>query len=193
MIYNCKDLTLERFEQAYEQHDLTALIKEGEHTEEELIIAWDKIQAEYCDLTGDDGFKELMRLRSLNMALSLKIEHVSLLCHYLLQRYNADYIDTLKGYGYDKKDRYQYDFNNPESYIKDINRILSSLGNDEQRIEDNASEIMAYIESKKGLTQGYFDESLIDIERGLKLHFSLDKTITIGKYGTYLNKLRKLK
>ncbi len=195
--YSCRELTLERFEQAYIENRLEALALPGTNpTQEALQMAWADIQAEYCDLTGDDSFKEMMRLRSLNTVLMLKIEHVQLLVHYLSHRYEQVYIDALKAYGYNEGDKYRFDYNDPQSYIRDLHRVSGSLARDEQRIEENSEEINSYIESKKSsrINTGYFDDILVEIERGLQLHFPLDKAIiTIGKYATYLDKLRKQK
>ena len=183
--YSCRELTLERFEQAYMHNDLQVLALPGtQPTPDELQAAWADIQAQYCDLTGDDSFKEMMRLRSFNTALLLKIEHVQLLVHYLAHRYEQVYIDALKAYGYNEGDKYRFDYNDPQSYIRDLHRVSGSLAHDEQRVEDNSAEINSYIESKKSsrIGTGYFDDVLVEIERGLQLHFPLDKAvITIGK------------
>lgn len=193
LLTKCNEITLSQFEQCYIYENIGVLIVKGTPMAEQILTTWDKIQQEYCDLTGDEDFKDYVKNKSKELRELVRMRHVRLLVAQAYWHYDDIYIDALKAYGFDETDGYVYPTDDIDAYHACLDRILMSFINDEMYLETIQESIKKYTENAKGgtMADNFFDDALVRITTGLKLGFLLTKDITVTQYASYLTMLRK--
>lgn len=193
LLTNCRELTIAQFEQCYIHNNLSCLVISGNPTDAQINMAWGNIQHEYCDLTGDEDFRDFVKNKSKELREVLRMHHIRLLVAHVYWRYDEIYIDALKKYGFDEADGYSYPTNDIDAYHACLDRILNSFIHEEIIIEKLQDSIKSYIDAHKGskTKDGFFDENLARLTAGLKLGFMLTKNITVSDYAVYLTMYRQ--
>lgn len=74
---------LDKFIDAYCNNNLNALVKFGEPTQEELLIAWEEIQTKYIEIIGGSDFTERVSLVKEIQELSFKVEKIEFILEVL--------------------------------------------------------------------------------------------------------------
>lgn len=74
---------LDKFIDVYCNNNLKALIKSGEPTNEELLLAWEDIQTKYIEIIGGSDFTERVSLVKEIQELSFKVEKIEFILEVL--------------------------------------------------------------------------------------------------------------
>src|ERR1035437_10870844 len=64
LIDDCSKLMLDKFQDCLFENDLSVLIISGSPTQEDLQAAWDKIYVQYCQLSQDSSYNEVLDRKS---------------------------------------------------------------------------------------------------------------------------------
>lgn len=200
---DCGEMILSRFEKLMNDNDLKQLYYPGKEpknipAENQAVLSETRegFIAQYIDMIKDDSQRLLIQAKSKLFALQFKVACVEIVCEWARMGYDYAFVLALNNLGFDAGDRYTFPKDDPETYLKNVNRALGSLGNIEFEIDRLKEEIEAseqkLRDSDTHTSKNPIDANIISIEMGLKLAFKIRKTeITVSEYGQYLNTLKE--
>lgn len=188
---SCAVLTLDRFERCLLKEEFTALLKEGHTATPDVLKAtWDKIWLEYVDLSGDPDFINYRGKKAEEQQRQIKISRVEDTLKILWTFCYPPLIEQLRAWGYTEGE-YPLDPTNVEDYRRNLDMIATSLGHDDERLEQLRKEMQNYQQRQSGgsMHEKYFTRLLLEIEemQGVRMN---KETITVKEFTVYLDKLR---
>jgi len=189
MIYTtCSDLPLIRFIRCVCDSDLKQLVIEGEVSPEELIDGWQSIYQEYIELSGAAGNDYQLKLTAEISQLFIKYTTITEAVELSRKYRYDDIIKMLKSEGYN----FQFNHNDPESYHKDLDRVLSRAKSLLVQKEQKEGQLAKMQEGQKGekITRAYFDNRLNALSIHYKHHIN-EHEITVSRYVGLLNQYYK--
>jgi hypothetical protein len=172
LIQRCKNLSLNKFLDAYCNNDLSVLIISGEPTADELKDAWDGILFEYSSLIKNGDADYLLKLSKNISVLGFEIFYTEAAADLLKVHYDKDVVDYLI-----TELGYFGDFNpeQTESYQKDINVMLSLVKGKKQDLEELKAEYERLNNVAEGKKQSEEEFELVIASLGKYAGYRLDK------------------
>jgi len=178
-------LTFDKFIKVSVSGDLSALIISGVPNQHQLFLSWIKIQSDYYTLINSKEHLRQVKLAAKMEALNLKINFVTEICGVLQSWYDVRLVKCLQNFGYS----YEYA---PETYLKDIDRTLIELQNDNFKLQlaknEYEKEQNRPGKSHEKPTKNSFMKDLYAIEKYRQQRYPPDK-LTVYEFGMFRNEL----
>ncbi len=189
---SCDTLPLANFERCETDGDLKALQEDERLPCDDALLQdkWQQIRGEYADQSANEGFNEYVLMKYKHLELCGRVAGTQKILALLRDFYIPELVAHLQAIGYDASKGYVYYANdNIEEYLRDLNRIETTLADDEIQINDLAARLAEYEaqqkEGGKKLKRGHFDEQLAHISKYMGIALN-KQTITVTQYNTYL-------
>lgn len=174
----CNECPLDVFFDCLVDGKLERLVKFGKATQKELAEAWEKIWFEYCDLTGNPEYRNMLTLIRDVSYLENKMLTIRLCLQKIIHTPDEKCISILVKYGY----RQKFDHSDPVKFYQDIQMVINQSKTIEIEILQKRKEIEKQKEVKHGkITAGYFDQMLLTMSK--YMGYRLDrKILTVSEY-----------
>lgn len=189
---SCDTLPLANFERCETEGDLKALQEDERQPCNEALLQekWRQIRGEYADQSANESFNEYVLMKYRHLELCGKVAGTQKILGLLREYYIPELVAHLRHIGYDESKGYAYyDNDSIDEYLRDLNRIETTLADDEIQINDLAARLAEYEaqqkESGKKLKRGHFDEQLAHISKYMGIALN-KQIITVTQYNTYL-------
>jgi len=174
----CNECPLDVFIDCLVNNKLERLIKSGEASQKELAEAWQKIWFEYCDLSDNPEYRNMLNLIKETSYLESKLLTIRLCLQKIIHKPDENCIAILKKYGY----RYDFDKSDEAKFIKDIEQVLAISKSIEIEVLRNRKQLEKSQEVKHDkVNQSTFDKMLVVMSKWIG--YRLDKKIlTVSEY-----------
>jgi hypothetical protein len=143
--------------------DLSALVIEGDPTEEEILTAWLSVKTQYADITGNQEYTMYKyACRDVNV-LQISLVEVETLVSIMRKVYSPMVADRLNKI---LRSRFKFNHEEPEEYINDLEGCITRTGSIKIQI-DLKRAVMNAMEGKQGKgekpTREYYHRILISL------------------------------
>lgn len=174
----CNECPLDVFIDCLVDAKLERLVKTGKASQKELAEAWEKIWFEYCDITGNPEYRNMLTLIRDVAYLENKMLTIRLCLQKIIHAPDEKCIAILAKYGYRRK----FDHSDTVKFYQDIQMVMNQSKTIEIEILQKRKEIEKQKEAKHGkITAGYFDQMLVTMSKFMG--YRLDKKIlTVSEY-----------
>lgn len=148
----CETLPLSAFINALCDDNKSGLIISGQPSQADIDAAWFSVYAQYIDLSLNADIKYSLRLTNEELHLKSKLMRIDLCVKGLLMliqnnMQDDELVNILKN---DYNFRYAYDWNNLESFLRDLNAVVSRSQKWDIQAQLKRTEIEAYEAKTKG-------------------------------------------
>lgn len=165
------------------------LVKKNGVSEKEIKKAWDKIYDEYLNIIKDREQFYVMTLAKEISLIEFKITAINLCITFLSVKKDEDVLNALKKlipiYG-------QFDQNNEEKYINDLQSVINQSKRFIIELESKNIELNKLIpEDKSKVTRDYFDQIIWQLSKFTKYHIDKYK-ITVSEFARGMADMRSM-
>lgn len=183
-------LPLSKFQDAFVDDNLYALVISGDPTKEELEIAWGVIRQQYADKAGDLEYKTYIKLHAEVSCLIATLNAINNAIEILRRFYTKQIADKLNRL---LNTNYNFDIRNLSQYDKMLDRCHNQTGGLKMNLDLKRASLKNIEEKYKKNTgkptRDYFISMLIYL--GNSANVVLNDSITVAEYCTRLELLNK--
>ena len=184
-IDNCRDISLKTFIDILDGHNLRLLKTYGVFSNAKAKKAWDKIIAEYTEISGGGGNNNLLALVKFVAFMETKVSLIYFCLRSMKNGYNENIVNVMKRLGIKSTiNRFEL--------IQGINRVATEVKGMESMIDDRKKDI-----DKLTSKSNEFESLLIDLSKYQGYQIDTNKTsvfefnVLVQKYKKYIKDLKK--
>ena len=187
LLVDLKELTLDRFIDAYCNNNLQAIVSHGTPPQEVLQSAWEEVQTKYVEIVGGDDYRDKVTLVNQINALCWKLERLEALIEVLGVCPSEGLYEQL----------YTFDYSLPELPYNEPNLdklcrlVTAQMKRDVVQVQILTERIKKETpQEQKKTTEADFYNMLVEISDAFKVVLN-EKQTSVMAFAMYINKYKQ--
>lgn len=186
-VYNsCHDLPLRRFIKVMVNGDNRHLRISGYVTTPQLQKAWDKITEQYMELAGDKAQAAVLSIVKEVSQLKNKLFIIQSIVDEMAKYPSADLANMLRSMGFN----YKFDATNPELYLADLKRVVSTSKTMVMRIAEREKSLDSMKGDETKVTEADYDRYIADLSKFQGYYIDPERS-TVAQFIAVVNGYKK--
>jgi len=158
---SCHDLPLRNFIKVMVSGNNKHLLKTGYATPKTLQKAWDKITEQYMELAGDKAQAAVLSIVKEVSQLKNKLFIIQSIIDEMAKYPSGDLANMLRSMGFN----YKFDPANPELYLDDLKRVVSTSKTMLMRIKERKKSLEGMKGDETKVTEADYDRYIADLSK----------------------------